>query len=136
MADGNELIVHDEILYRRISVSGGHYQPQRNPKFSPNALLPNKGDLDGISLYRSKYVSAEKVGVSGKLGKVYWVVAFKAASFFKHGFSILPCEDDFCPRHVVISEMNFARREALEEAALLIRLESLSIEGPFTGTSV
>lgn len=136
MLDGTEPIERDEVLYRRISEKSGYYQPTRSPKFSPRVLHPNNGDGDGISLYRSKYVTPEQVGKAGKQNQVYWVISFLAASFQDQGLSIQPSADEPLPGHVVIPEMRFDRLASLKELALSLREKSLEIYGPFTGETL
>ncbi len=55
MSDGTEPIDDMEILYRRIPVSQGYYDPKVDSKPSPLAFKPTKSDTTGLSLYRAKY---------------------------------------------------------------------------------
>jgi hypothetical protein len=65
-----EPISNDEILFRRIPVSTGWYDPSRTPPLEPEAFRPNRNDLTGISFSREKYETVDRAA-QGRPGKSY-----------------------------------------------------------------
>lgn len=75
--DATEPIDDGEILYRRIPVSTGWYQADKEPPLEPEAFRPNRNDTSGISLSRAKYTSIEEAA-RGQPGRSYYVAVFRA----------------------------------------------------------
>src|SRR3989304_6976129 len=85
---GSEPISDDEFLYRRISTKADYYDPKRSPPLSKAAFTPNKNDVEGISLTRSKYATVEEAAV-GKPSCRYYVAVIKAIKIQGEGMEIL-----------------------------------------------
>ena len=137
MADGDEPIVGDEILYRRIPVSQRWYEPATSPHPSPRAFFPNRGDPDGICLSRAKYCSVEGAAASGKLDALYWVAILQADRIAEAGIVVIPdpAPDGTDPGHARIPALNYTQIKTpfVSEKALALSKMCLRVEGPFPG---
>ena len=131
--DGTEPIGDDEILYRRIPASPDWYDPGKDPSISPQAFKPNKNDETGISIYRSKYKSAEEAA-KGR-GKTYFVAVLRAGDLRKRGIEVLASPEEDDPGHAHIPCLNYAQRrekKAMESREILAYELTLKVEGPFS----
>lgn len=92
-ADGHEPIADDETLYRRIpEFPESHYQPDSDRPLAWVAFRPNERDVDGLSVWRAKYVTLEQAA-SGRSGKSYYVVLLKAGELRELGCVVVPTPD-------------------------------------------
>jgi hypothetical protein len=130
IGDGNEPIVDDELIYRRIPESTGWYSPT---DVSPQAFSPHpQNDLTGISVSRAKYKSIAEAAV-GRVGKSYYVAVLSAGALRQAGISIEPRPRPGDPGH---AEMPDLRAENRKEQATLEKMQVLTtlcseVHGPF-----
>jgi hypothetical protein len=138
MADGEEPIDGEEIIYRRIPVSQHWYELDKDVKPSPQAFYPTSQDLDGISLARAKYSTPSSTGAKGRKGRKYWIATLRAADIFAAGIEILPDPppDGTDPSHARIASMHYADRKSPSVRSNMVILSELciTVEGPFDGT--
>jgi hypothetical protein len=128
-----EPISNDEILFRRIPVSTGWYDPSRTPPLEPEAFRPNRNDLTGISFSREKYETVDRAA-QGRPGKSYYVAAFRAGDIRASGMRVVssPTPDD--PSHAEIADLTYDSRKSkqtMEWRALLAEQLCLWVRGPF-----
>lgn len=134
MDPGTEPIADDELLYRRISMASGWYEPARIPPLNPEAFRPNKKtDESGLSLWRAKYVTAQEAA-RGPSGKPYYVAVLSAADLRAKGIEIVPRPLPGQPGHAEIPALTSANRsdqQAKNMSALIAEKLCLRFEGPF-----
>ena len=139
MDDKIESIADEELLYRRVPISTGWYNPE-NESLSPEAFAPHKtNDITGLSVTREKYKSIEEAA-QGRPGKSYYVAVLRAGDLRKSGITVasLPdVPDGYDPGHAEIPGLNADNRKedkTLERKLLLVEL-CLRVEGPFPTTA-
>lgn len=83
-------------------------QPAAFHPRKPNARIPgDKGDYDGISVYRARKISARRVAKRGTNENGYYVARIKLEEFQKLGLHVVPDEThDDIPGHSLIPDMN------------------------------
>lgn len=128
-----EPIDDGEILYRRIPLSTGWYQPDKRPPLEPEAFRPTRFDTTGLSLSREKYTTVEKAA-RGQAGKSYYIAAFRAGDLRAAGMQLdaRPIEGNM--GHAEISNLRFENRkskQAIEWRFQLANQLCLRVEGPF-----
>jgi len=133
LSPGAEPVADDELLYRRVPVSTGWFNPQLAPPLSPKAFHPNRNDTTGISLSRAKHKTVEEAA-RGKEGKSYYIVVLCAGDLRRHGIEVIPAPTVDDPGHTELPGLKYADRqpdEVLEWEKLLAHQLCLKIEGPF-----
>jgi hypothetical protein len=116
-----EPISDQEILFRRIPVSTGWYDPSRTPPLEPEAFRANRNDLAGISLSRAKYKTVEQAA-EGRPGKSYYVAAFRAGDIRAAGMHVVASPTPADASHAEIANLTYDSRkskQAVEWRALL-----------------
>lgn len=131
--DGIEPISNDELLYRRIPMAMGWYEPlvDRNP--SPKAFRPRKHDTDGLSLSRAKYATLD-AAAAGREGKQYYVAVLRVGDLRAAGIAVQPDPREGDPGHVILPALTYDRRRSDEALEMQVRLAEplcLRVEGPF-----
>lgn len=127
-------IADDELLYRRILQAEGWYDPQTG-HIERYAFRPNKPDVTGLSLGRSKYRTASDEGALGRQGKQYFVAVLEARSIREEGLTVVPAPTDDDPGHAEISELRYPDRKSnfvIEATSRLVK-RVIRVEGPFAG---
>ena len=134
--DGEEPIAENEIIYRRVPVSQGYYDPHK-AELSPQAFAPDKTrDTNGLSVERAKYKSAEEAS-RGRPEKAYYVAVYRASDLISSGIAIVPAphkmDGSFSASHALLTDLTSARRK---DSDTLTRKEFLArsfirVEGPF-----
>ncbi|MDP6110621.1 MAG: hypothetical protein QF437_13410 [Planctomycetota bacterium] len=104
MANGNDPVNPDEILFRRIPASTGWYRPGDSPPLEPEAFRPNKNDITGLSVFREKYISTERAA-QGRPGKSYFVAVFRAGDLIDAGMRVVPRPLEDHPGHAEIESL-------------------------------
>ena len=115
MDHGSEAIEDHEILFRRIPVVCGFYDPSLDTKPSPMAFRPTQHDTSGLSIYREKYKSIDQVGC-GRAGKKYYVAVLKAGDIRQLGMEVVPRPLENDPGHCEIVDLTYANRKAMPYA--------------------
>jgi len=135
--DGTEPIDDDELLYRRIPVSQGWYDPNVDPLPSPQAFRPRGDDVTGLSLCRGgPYNTIEQAG-KGPSKKGYFVAVLNAEQLRKRGIGVVPRPSAVIPGHVEIPTLTASNRDTDEAMSIMVTLAHelcLRVEGPFLPT--
>jgi len=108
MADGDEPIADEEIIYRRVPKD--HYPPPRKGKPSPKAFRPKDYDTDGISLTRAKYSTIDKAA-RGSREIPAFVAVLMARGVRELGLTLQPDPQPDDPGHFLIPKLDYARRK-------------------------
>jgi hypothetical protein len=90
-------------------------------------MLPNKSDVDGLSLCRA--TDAKTAAESGLRGKSFFAVGMKVADIQKHGM-ILKADK---PGHAYIEGFTYANRKSLTAHAERLASICSKWEGPYEG---
>jgi hypothetical protein len=132
MADGTEPITDDELLYRRIPVSPGWYNPGSSLPPSPLAFRPRMSDLTGLSVHRAKYRSARSVAENAR-GSRYFVAVLGASDLRETGIEVVPRPLPGDPGHAELPALRSDNRKNTEclELQQALTLLCISIEGPY-----
>ncbi|MCE9529528.1 MAG: hypothetical protein K8T89_00075 [Planctomycetes bacterium] len=132
MDDGNEPIADDELLYRRVPVSTGWYNPE-TAELKSEAFAPHKiNDATGLSVSRAKYKSAVEAA-RGQPGKMYFVAVVRTGDLRVLGIAVEPRPLPGDPGHAELPDLNSDRRKSditLERQRILVK-KTLRVEGPF-----
>ncbi len=102
-----------EILLRTIPNSKGYYTPEDG--IQRYSFEPRPSDDDGISLYRSNFLTAKNLASNNTHAKGVWVAAIPAQAFFRIGLTILPTPSEL-PGHVSVPELNHPRWSGANKA--------------------
>lgn len=137
--DGTEPIGDDEVLYRRIPVSRGWYDPIISDKPSPEAFGPRKEDTTGISLSRGDpYCTIEQLVGIGMSKSGYYVLVMKnAGELRRRGIRVEPRPVPENLGHVEFPDLNYLNRESPEAQSMMVLLAnelSDHVLGPFRGS--
>jgi hypothetical protein len=128
-----EPIDDGEILYRRIPVSTGWYQPDKQPPLEPEAFRPTRYDTTGISLSRAKYTTIEQAA-RGQPGKSYYVAEFRAGDLRTAGMEVDAKPIEGNRGHSEISNLTYENRRSKQAVEWQFQLANplcLGIQGPF-----
>ena len=130
-----EPIADDELLYRRVSVLSGWYDPAAD-ELRAQAFAPHRAnDTTGISVWRGKYKSLEEAA-RGRPGKSYYVAILNAGEVRQAGIDVVPqphLPSGYDPSHAELPNLNSSNRQAtetLERQRVLVSL-CRTIEGPY-----
>lgn len=139
MAD-TDPVMPDEHLYRRISLNANPPGLSDDRVVLQQAFLPRKNDVDGISLVRAKYRSANEAALPpNSTHREYVVAVVKAADLESLGLTLDVTPDDIdielgTHAHVSVREMNAANYKSPEVkdwARQIAEHHVLEVLGPF-----
>lgn len=129
----NAAVDNNEYVYRRVPNNECYFNPALNLPVSPQAFRPrsksrknpsDKGDHNGISVYREVKVSPRRVAEEGKSQKGYYVVKIRVREFSSLGLEIVPDEDnDALPGHCVVPKINCCYDQLNADQTKEIQLE-------------
>ena len=130
-------IEDDELLYRRIPCRPEYHNPGVSDRPSWLAFNPMKQDTTGLSLYRAKATTPERVASAGR-GKGYYVGVLRAGDIRRHEMRIVATAGDpgGPAGHVEIIDLTYDLRKSdrvRELEVLLADKLCLDVLGPFTG---
>jgi hypothetical protein len=133
MDDGSEPIDPTEILYRRIPAVWA-----TSPFPSPLAFTPRPEDIEGLSVYRAKYVrSIDEIALNPR-GAVYCVATLLAKNLMDAGIAIVPSPDRTSnkPGHAHLPAINYNQRKTPQAVNFinLLATKLCTIHGPFPAT--
>jgi hypothetical protein len=95
-----------ESVFRRIPIIPNSYDPSLATPVGALAFRPTDDDVDGISLYRELFVSAQDVARSARKPASFYVVArLNAAEILALDVRLVPTPGNL-PGHVSIPEIN------------------------------
>lgn len=123
----------DELLYRRIPVSQGWYNPGECEHPHPKAFNPLEHDTSGLSVSRQRFKSIEEAS-KGLSPKGYYVAILKAGELRHAGIEVVPkplLED---PGHAELPSLTYENRRSDQSLTAMARLAEqlcISVEGPF-----
>jgi hypothetical protein len=118
MSDDAPPIDPDEFLLRRIPITGGYFDPKKAPPVQSGAFRPNRGDTDGISIYRERLLSAsELVAKTNRVPGTTKVARLRVRDLQALGVTLEPKQEEGdLPGHVVIPEINYADYDSRDPA--------------------
>ena len=136
-ADDSSPIGDDELLYRRIPVSMGWYDPAIEPLPSPFAFGPRPDDDTGLSVVRGHPFNTAEQAARGPSKKGYFVAVVRAGDLRANGFDIEPRPIAGVAGHAEITSLTVANRDTDEAKSMMVKLAHvlcLRVEGPFKTT--
>lgn len=133
--DGHEPVGDGELIYRRIPVSKGWYDPKVSPLPSPKAFEPRKknGEATGISVVRAKYRTLKDVAI-GPSKQGYYVAVLGVTDLRARGIDVVPRPLEGNPGHAEIpnvNSLNCDTDQCKEWQKLLAHELTIRVEGPF-----
>lgn len=139
MADAHG-IDGSELLYRKVSVNSGWYDPIRD-ELKPDAFRPRSDDENGISFDRAKSDSHPEfrtleAAAQGASSNGYYIAVFRAGDLVANGFSLAPdpTDDNVNSGHSLVTDLTYNNRtnvESQNKMVLLAHKLKLRVEGPF-----
>jgi hypothetical protein len=91
MSAGGTPIDPNEPVLRRIAIAAGYYESSEVPPVRAGAFRPNDKDVDGLSFYLEREVSAPCLAAaSSKPASSYVVARFRAGDLFALNLSLVP----------------------------------------------
>lgn len=109
MTDQQDPISPDEYVLRRIPKDKNRYDPSLNEPVQRIAFEPSKWDIDGISVFRERFVSATDLAKAGTNNNGYCVARLSVSNLFALGLTIVPDpRDDQPPGHALIPELSIS----------------------------
>jgi hypothetical protein len=136
IADGNEPVSDDELLYRRIPVSQGWYQPESDT-LSPQAFHPREDDVTGLSLSRVRFFVTPADAARGASKRGYWLAVLRAADLRARGMHVVPSPRDGDPGHAEIEDLRYDNRKSDEAEGWKVAMANklwIEVLGPFLPT--
>lgn len=107
MKDESDPVSPDEFILRRIPNLPNYINlslpiPVTNAGFSPT-----NDDVDGLSVYREKFVTAKEIAEAGRSDAGYYVVRFKAEDLLNLGMTLDPDpQEGELSGHTLIPELS------------------------------
>ncbi len=132
--DGTEPILNNEILFRRVPVKTGWYDPEKHPPLQQFAFRPTRHDITPLSVYRAKYKTPEQVAASPRPGARYYVAELRAGDLRAKGINVVPAPRPDDPGHAEITDLTFENKDtsrAIEIQKSLAEELCLRVLGPF-----
>lgn len=115
MTDQHDPVSPDEYVFRRIPKDKLRYDPSLSEPVTRLAFDPSKKDIDGISIFRALFVSAEDVAAAGLGMNGYCIARLLVRDIIALGLTVISDpRDDQLPGHSLIPELAFQRVNAKE----------------------
>ena len=127
----------DELIYRRIPVSQGYYDPRVAPVPSPLALSPLVTTPPDSRCIARKYTSLE-TAARGRPGKSYYIAVLRAGDLRAAGIEVVSRLLEDAPGHAEIPGLTHEHRKSMpyfEWQTLLAEELCLRVEGPYPSAS-
>lgn len=127
-------ISSDEMIYRRVPVSTGWYEPGN---LSAEAFGPTKNDTTGISVSRANCKSIEEAA-NGPSKKGYYVAELRVKDLFDRNIAVEPKPLPGDPGHAEIPDVNYTNRKESATIEMMATLAELvcQVHGPFHHSSL
>jgi hypothetical protein len=109
--DGTEPIADHELLYRRIPISQGWYDPAIDPKPLLQAFRPRSDDVTGISVVRGEPYNTAEQGAQGSSKSGYFVLVLRAGDLRAHGIDVVPRPVEGISGHAEITNLTAMNRD-------------------------
>jgi len=138
-AEGIDPIHDGEVLYRKIPVSQGWYDPDATQQVSPKAFNPRSDDTAGLSLDRAHsedhpdFKTVDQAG-QGQSSKGYYVAVLRVEDLRANGIEVVAEPVLGNPGHAVIPDLTYGNRrsdQSLEWKVLLAHELTIDVHGPF-----
>lgn len=109
MSEGPTRVDPDEPILRRIPATQGYIDFRKVPPVERGAFTPNRNDIDGLSFYSERIISARRLAdAASSPGKSFYVAKFKAAQLFELELSVIETPElSDLPGHLSVPEINF-----------------------------
>lgn len=138
MIDELDPISPDEFVYRRIHKN--HFKREKTECVERLAFQPSPKDINGLSLFRQKYISAEAVTKLAEKSppEHYCVARLRVSDITKHDLTVI-VDDPERPDHVLIPEIrleNAKENWSRYKQRQLARLASAAIVWQFGSGSL
>jgi hypothetical protein len=134
---GNEAVADDEIVFRRISDASGWYDPASDRPLAWLAFRPSRRDVDGISVWTSKFKTAREVAAIGAShGKRYFVVSLRVQRLRVAGVVVKASPELGGVGHASLTNLSTEdytknKDRVREMAEVIVRQLVENIDGPF-----
>jgi hypothetical protein len=131
---GTEPIADDELLYRRIPVSTGWFDPTIDTKPSPLAFRPRDDDDTGLSVVRGEPYNSIEAAAGGPSKKGYYVAILRAGDLRKNGILVEPKPIPGLQGHAEIVSLTVVNRDSDEARGMMVMLAHeicIRVDGPF-----
>jgi hypothetical protein len=130
-------VVEDEIIYRRIPVSTGWYNPSLAPPLSPRAFEPREDERTGISLVRdAEYNTPINAAAMGPSKHGYYIGVLSVKALRQNEIEVAARPINGVRGHVELPGINADNAETdevLEKINLLAHELCTVVLGPFPG---
>lgn len=109
MTDQQDPISPDEYVLRRIPKDKSRYNPSLPEPVQRIAFEPSKWDVDGISVFRELFVSADALVKAGTNNNGYCVTRLSVSELIALGLTIVPDpRNEQPPGHAIIPELSIS----------------------------
>lgn len=114
MTDQADPVSLNECVLRRIPADGNRFNPSLPEPVQRLAFEPTGKDIDGISVFRELFVSAQQVADAGSRGAIgNYVVRLRVADIVALGLTVIPNpRDDQLPGHALVPELRLGAMKA------------------------
>lgn len=106
--DENDPIQPDEYVLRRINNNRDWYKPELDQPVTRVACSPFKKDIDGLSVFRERFISPAELAAAGPHPDGYYVARLLVSEIQKLGLTLVPAPLPGGPKgHTIIPELNY-----------------------------
>lgn len=113
MKDESDPVSPDEFILRRIPNLPNYINMELPMPVVRGAFGPSSSDIDGLSVYRENFVSAQDVAEDGNNLAGYYVVRLRAQDIFNLGMDLIPNPiNGQLPGHTLIPELSLIAKKA------------------------
>lgn len=122
----------DEEVYRRIPANSDYYVPSLPVPIQRVAFRPNERDVDGLSVFRTSFVSAQELANSGRKPGNYYITQLSVRAIVDLGLTLVPDpQEDQLPGHCLIPELSFDAAEQDKNRSKEIQRELAKIASKY-----
>ncbi|MCC7290573.1 MAG: hypothetical protein IT449_00765 [Phycisphaerales bacterium] len=141
--DACDPIADDEIVLKHVTERSGWYDPSREVPVKWEAFRPNANDVNGKSVWRAKYKTADEVArlatrFSNRKDHRYFVMSLRVGDLRRIGIQVAATPDEGQGElgHASLSNLNVAEYESHQDtfralAERICRELILCVSGPF-----
>jgi hypothetical protein len=126
MIQEHDAVEASEYILRRIHKD--HYNASLPAPVLRLAFQPSKADVDGLSVFRERFITAAELARLGRTPGAYYVARLLVAALHDLGLTIIPAPVIGLPGHAIIPELNFSayRQDKKRLDALQVQLARLA----------
>lgn len=129
MSDELEPIEEDEFVLRRIHRD--HYKTSLPDPVLRMAFEPRRGENDGLSVYRERWVTPAQVAASGRTPGAYYVTRLAVRDLRKLNLTVVPAPRSELPGHAVIPELSWEAQQKDKKRSKQLQIELAKLAGQF-----